>query len=1736
MSKSNSFFSQRLKVLLVFIFSIMASYAQQFNTVIGDSPDPFLTYEEGYYYLTGTYGGAVGARRAKTLEGLRSAKAHIFYGPAQGGPPGDYWASEIFRINGKWYIYYTADPTTKDGTDQQRMYVIENSAEDPFTGTWENHRIFDPLNDVWAIDATVFEHKGSLFYVWSGSDVIDDIPHKPQNIYIAKMSNPWTLETERVLLSEPTASWEADQVNEGPEVIKHGNRVFIAYSTFGCWTPDYRLGMIYMNSDSDPLDPASWVKHDAPVFQGNSEVGIYGPGHHCFFKSPDGTEDWFAYHAVAVPEGGCNDKRSVRVQRLYWTSDNLPVFGQPIRQGERQIVPSGEVALAETSPLQNGVYEMKLKRSTNLSLDLDNCNLDLGTNVKVWTDTDNPCQRWVFNATDDGYYTISSYESGLVLDVNNCSPDENVNISVWKPNGSHCQQWKVTESESGFYTLKSRSSGKVIQVLGGTSPGGNVVQGLFKEGDNQKWSLERVDDDKLKDGIYTISSVKSNLGLQLENCNSETGTGIVQNTLSNEQCQQWKITSTGDGFYVITSLESGKALEVPSCSANPTQPITTGDLNDSDCQKFRIIPLGVNGAFKILSKATSMSLDVAGCSSAEGAAIAQYPYWGADCQLWDFNLISDENSSVITEGKARFQVLTPTLIKMEYAGDGIFEDQKTFTVTNLDLPIPAFSTTVVDGWREIQTEQLTLRYKQNSGAFDDTNLKVLLKLNGQTVESKPWTSDFSAQKQEAEEMNLIGSASIATNHEGFSGSGFVAGLEQEGAGMSWQAEQLPEGKYMLAIKYGNGTGGDGQHTTRTMSFYVDGVKTQIALPATADWDTWGLLQQPISLPKGAPLMKFVADAGDTHNINVDYISLHPIADFNEVYEAENAVLEGPASINTDHSGYTGSGFIGGISSEGAAMNYHFDNTQSSGEYIVSIRYANGSGGDGMHTTRTLSLSIDDVKTELSLPKTANWDDWEIVQKKVSLTNGPHHIKLLYDDGDSGNVNIDWLAVSLEGESIPDADTAGEANLGGGLRSLDIKSGEVPLWDGIMSREGWYLLDDSKTALMGDDGWPATRPQHQGGYQNGYFFGYGTNYQKALEDFYDLTGTPPLLPRWAFGVWYSKYEPYSSSYYKETLLPKFRAEKMPLDVLVIDTDWKSPNQWNGWNWNSELFPNPEEFLDWTEDEGLKISLNIHATIQRDDPKFGQTNASAGGLIDENNDGRYHFDYSNKNHSKAYFDLHRPFSEQGVDFWWPDWVDEYVDLEVEGLPTETWLSHLYANDRAERGLRPFSFARIGDGYKGYGKSGPPDMAWSDHRYTLHFTGDTFDDWELLEFESKFTIREANLGIPYVSHDMGSFKGRTLSDDKYIRWLQFGIFQPIFRLHSDDHDDSYRLPWQYPEVEEQAKKFIRLRHALVPYTYSLAHEASTGGMPIVRGMYFYYPEASESYTYEKQYFFGENILISPITKPGEVASTEVWFPEGDWINFFTDKKITGPTVKTVSADYNAMAAFVKAGGIIPLKPYSDYLGQKPLDTLQIKLYAGADGEFIMYEDAGTGLAFKNGAYATTRITYNNANKELTIPAQLGNFTGNVTARTYDIEVHNILPEAIRLNGKELSQIEAASGEGWWLKQGIVNIHLNERSVNEETRITMKEATASIDDLKKGVGVKLFPNPSEAAFNVVLDEPVNEINLFIYDLNGRNVFEQAYKNKSRMLVDTSTFSKGVYIVQIKADSKVFYEKLMVE
>ncbi|MEV7040439.1 TIM-barrel domain-containing protein [Amycolatopsis sp. NPDC051061] len=841
------------------------------------------------------------------------------------------------------------------------------------------------------------------------------------------------------------------------------------------------------------------------------------------------------------------------------------------------------------------------------------------------------------------------------------------------------------------------------------------------------------------------------------------------------------------------------------------------------------------------------------------------------------------DDGVVRDGHARFEVLTPTLIRLEYAGDDRFEVRPTFNAVGRGVAPPTFTTKVAGGYREIRTGSLILRYRQNSGPFTRSNTSVQLISTGVTA---------------------------------------------------------------------------------------------------------------------APLFPSYCV-------------------FSAVCEGENGLPVGSASVAYDHRGYTGSGFLAGLTETGATLTQDVSAVPATGQYQLTVRYANAQGGDGQNTTRTLSTVVNGVPgPRLTLPVTSSWDTWATASVSIPLNAGTNKVSVVQGTGDSGNVNLDSLAVTSPGTAYPVADSsllttaygAGPTSvLGGWDRSLDNPEAvPTPEHPGLLDRDGWYLLDDTRSALLNADRTITDRPTHGAEpYQDGYFFGYGKDFKRGLSDLNTLTGPTALLPRSAYGVWYSRYFGYSDSYYRSTLLPKFRSTATPIDWLVVDTDWKSPSQWNGWNWNTALFPDPQGFMNWTKQQGLDVTLNVHTSIASNDPRFATANATAGGLKPDGG-GNYTWDWSNPAHLRSYFDLHQPFDRQGVRTWWLDYCSGCGGATASdpGVAPDNFINQAYADHAAAQGFRGFSFGRIGGAERGGIHSSFPVGPWSERRNTLQFTGDAPASWDMLAFEARFTPDEAAAGLGNVSHDIGSYHGGHLADDLYARWVQLGTFQPVDRLHSEHGD---RLPWDYPGAAgDSATKFLRLREALVPYTYTLAQQASATGVPITRPLYLNYPDQDAAYTNPQEYLYGDNVLVAPITTPDSSAGTgsvNAWIPPGTWTDYFTGTVYTGPSTVTITKPLAEMPVFVKAGGIMPARTNYVDNAAAPLDQLTVNVTAGADGRFSLYEDRGEG----SGPSTTTGIGWQNTARTLTVDAA----SGAASNRAYTLRLANsAAPAAVSVDGVRLPE----------------------------------------------------------------------------------------------------------------------------
>jgi GH43 family beta-xylosidase len=336
--------AKQLVVLCLFAAAAVAATAQSaaslagtfHNPLLPSGPDPWVTQRDGFYYYMNTTGHNLTIRKTRDITDLSHAQKKIVWTPPATGPwSHEIWAPELHFLDGKWYIYFAADAGSNDS---HRIYVLENDDADPLDGEWTFKGEVEDATNKWGIDPSVFEDKGQMYLIWSGWP--DDVDGE-QDIYIAHLKNPWTVDSKRVRLSQPTYPWERNgdlnrplvphvNINEGPEILEHQKDIFLVYSASACWTDDYELGVLQAKSGADLLDPHSWKKFDHPFFKQDRAAGVYATGHNGFFQSPDGKQDWIIYHANSEPGEGCGNRRSPRAQPFTWNADGTPNFGKPI--------------------------------------------------------------------------------------------------------------------------------------------------------------------------------------------------------------------------------------------------------------------------------------------------------------------------------------------------------------------------------------------------------------------------------------------------------------------------------------------------------------------------------------------------------------------------------------------------------------------------------------------------------------------------------------------------------------------------------------------------------------------------------------------------------------------------------------------------------------------------------------------------------------------------------------------------------------------------------------------------------------------------------------------------------------------------------------------------------------------------------------------------------------------------------------------------------------------------------------------------------------------------------------------------------------------------------------------------------------------------------------------------------------------------------------------------------------
>jgi alpha-glucosidase (family GH31 glycosyl hydrolase) len=513
------------------------------------------------------------------------------------------------------------------------------------------------------------------------------------------------------------------------------------------------------------------------------------------------------------------------------------------------------------------------------------------------------------------------------------------------------------------------------------------------------------------------------------------------------------------------------------------------------------------------------------------------------------------------------------------------------------------------------------------------------------------------------------------------------------------------------------------------------------------------------------------------------------------------------------------------------------------------------------------------------------------------------------------------------------------DLGGTTRTLDDVDGRAELGPGVVAPGGVAVLDDSVSFLFEDDGWIGTR---EPGRRDLYVFAYGRDYPAAVDALYSVSGAPMRLPRWALGNWWSRYHPYTTDSYLE-LMDRFGDEQLPFSVAVIDMDWHRVGSvppeygsgWTGYSWERELFPDPPAFLKALHDRGLRTTLNLHPAdgVRAFEDAYPEVARALG--VDPESGAAIPFDPTDPEFLRAYFaQLHHPLEAEGVDFWWIDWQQGSSSNAV-GVDPLWLLNHFHHLDAARDGRPGMTFSR----YAGPGS----------HRYAVGFSGDAVVSWASLAFQPEFTATAANIGYTWWSHDIGGHTRGVRDDELATRWVQFGVFSPISRLHSANNPFIRKEPWAFPAEHRDAMgEALRFRHRLVPYLHTMNHRAAAG-TPLVRPMYHLEPRRFEAYDVPNQYEFGSELIVAPITEPRSPESlrgrVRAWLPAGTWTDIFTGIVYHGDRAVELHRSTGSIPVLLREGGILPLT--NDLDATRNPGSFEVLVAPAAAGEFVLAED---------------------------------------------------------------------------------------------------------------------------------------------------------------------------------------------
>ena len=670
--------------------------------------------------------------------------------------------------------------------------------------------------------------------------------------------------------------------------------------------------------------------------------------------------------------------------------------------------------------------------------------------------------------------------------------------------------------------------------------------------------------------------------------------------------------------------------------------------------------------------------------------------------------------------------------------------------------------------------------------------------------------------------------------------------------------------------------------------------------------------------------------------------------------------------------------------------------------------------------------------------------------------------------------------------------------------------------------------------------------------------------EQIEKYTWLTGRQPLPPKWALGYIQSKYG-YRNENDARSMVQTMRQKEIPCDAIILDLYWF--NQMGDIIWNFPNWPSPYQMMQDFLDEGIKTIVITEPYIVEYSTKFqaAYNNGYLGfdsqgqpllipnwwscggcdaGLLDITNpEARqwwwsHHPDFFGNELAGIWTDLGEPEAHPGI-------MNHYLGSrdKVHNIYNFLWAQLIYNGiNQIRPNKRVFNLTRSGfAGIQRYGV-----IPWS---------GDVAKDFGGLKVQLPMLLNMGMSGLAYHNSDIGGFCCGTTTPELYIRWMQYGTFCPVTRAHGVDNQPTE--PWGYGiEAEQIAKKYIELRYSLLPYIYTMAYENYKTGMPLARPLIFDYPEVLSYRNYSDAYMWGSSLLVAPVVDEGSTIKN-VSFPEGEWVDFFTDEVIEGGGSRIVQAPLEKLPVYIKRGSIIPRQPAMNYVDEFPQDTLMLEIYPSPyyDASFSLYEDDGISLDYQSGYYATTDLSQSiSANDELiiNISSSVGNFNGKLLHKIYLSDIHHmaVSPTSVLSNGipiqQRFSYSELRSNENGFYHDASKNILYVQikGSTDSSYQITASDIVLNSEQIQKLQPEKFilyqnYPNPFNPITSIEYQLPIDsKVSLTVYNILGEQITTLVNEKQSAgvytLKFDASKLSSGIYIYRLKAGTFTQTKKMI--